>query len=110
MCTPLSSSCSSTTTTAPLINGFINSVLGQRDVTITTQGYNYIALNDDVYVYTGITSANADQSNLGFLLSNQRTKETKYYDAPGATEYAAMDSAQGVVPGPGLILPPSPCC
>ena len=80
-----------------LVNGFINSILGQRDVTITTEGYNYIALNDDVYVYTGITSANADQSNLGFLLSNQRTKETKYYDAPGATEYAAMSSAMGVV-------------
>ena len=72
-----------------LINGFINSVLGQRDVTVTTQGYNYIAMNDDVYVYTGVTSANADQSNLGFLLSNQRTKETKFYDAPGATEEAA---------------------
>ena len=80
-----------------LINGFINSVLGQRDVTVTTEGYNYIALNDDVYVYTGVTSANADQSNLGFLLSNQRTKETRFYDAPGATEYAAMSSAQGVV-------------
>ena len=80
-----------------LINGFINSVLGQKDVTLTTEGYNYIALNDDVYVYTGITSANADQSNLGFLLSNQRTKETKYYEAPGATEYAAMASAMGVV-------------
>ena len=80
-----------------LVNGFINSVLGQRDVTVTTEGYNYIALNDDVYVYTGVTSANADQSNLGFLLSNQRTKETRFYDAPGATEYAAMSSAQGVV-------------
>ena len=85
------------------VNGFINSIFGQRDVTVTTQGYNYIALNDDVYVYTGVTSANADQSNLGFLLSNQRTKETKYYDAPGATEYAAMDSAQGVVQDLGYI-------
>ena len=80
-----------------LVNGFINSIFGQRDVTITTSGSNYIALNDDVYMYTGVTSANADQSNLGFLLSNQRTKETKFYDAPGATEYAAMDSAMGVV-------------
>ena len=80
-----------------LINGFINSILGQRGVTLTTEGYNYIALNDDVYVYTGITSANADQSNLGFLLSNQRTKETKYYEAPGATEMAAQLSAMGVV-------------
>ena len=80
-----------------LVNGFINSILGQRDVTVTTEGYNYIALNDDVYVYTGVTSANADQSNLGFLLSNQRTKETKFYSAPGATENAAKGSAQSVV-------------
>ena len=79
------------------VNGFINSIFGQRDVTVTTQGYNYIALNDDVYVYTGVTSANADQSNLGFLLSNQRTKETRFYDAPGATEYAAAASAEGEV-------------
>ena len=86
-----------------LINGFINSILGQRGVTVTTAGYNYIAMNDDVYVYTGITSANADQSNLGFLLSNQRTKETKYYDAPGATEQAAQVSAQGVVQDLGYI-------
>ena len=86
-----------------LINGFINSVLGQRDVTITTQGSNYIAMNDDVYMYTGVTSANADQSNLGFLLSNQRTKETKFYDAPGATEEAAKVSAQGVVQDLGYI-------
>ena len=80
-----------------LINGFLNSILGQKGVTMTTEGYNYIALNDDVYVYTGVTSANADQSNLGFLLSNQRTKETRFYEAPGATEYAAMGSAEGEV-------------
>ena len=80
-----------------LVHGFINSILGQRDVTQTTSGYNYIAMNDDVYAYTGVTSANADQSNLGFLLCNMRTKETHFYTAPGATEYAAMASAQGVV-------------
>ncbi len=80
-----------------MVHGFINSLLGQRDVTMTTDGYNYIAMNDDVYVYTGVTSANADQSNLGFLLCNMRTKETKYYVAPGATEAAARASAMGVV-------------
>lgn len=80
-----------------LVHGFINSVFGQRDVTVATEGTNYIALNDDVYMYTGITSANADQSNLGFLLSNQRTKETKFYAAPGATENSAQRSAMGVV-------------
>lgn len=80
-----------------LVNGFINSIFGQRDVTVTTDGSNYIALNDDVYMYTGVTSANADQSNLGFLLSNQRTKETRFYSAPGATERSAQSSAQGEV-------------
>ena len=86
-----------------LVNGFINSIFGQRDVTVVTQGYNYIALNDDVYMYTGVTSINSDQSNLGFLLSNQRTKETKFYSAPGATENAAQASAQGVVQDLGYI-------
>lgn len=86
-----------------LIHGFINSILGQRDVTQTTSGYNYIALNDDVYTYTGVTSANADQSNLGFLLTNQRTKETKFYSAPGATEEAAKYSAMGVVQDLGYV-------
>ncbi len=79
------------------INGFINSLIGQRDVTVTTTGYNYIAMNDDVYMYTGITSVSSDQSNIGFLLSNQRTKETIYYPAPGAIEESARESAQGVV-------------
>lgn len=80
-----------------LVNGFLNSVFGQRDVTVVTEGYNYIALKDDVYMYTGVTSANSDQSNLGFLLSNQRTKETKFYSAPGATETSAERSAEGAV-------------
>ncbi|MPM68756.1 hypothetical protein SDC9_115690 [bioreactor metagenome] len=78
-------------------HGFFNSLFGQKDVTVTTDGYNYIAMNDDVYMYTGVTSVGSDQSNVGFLLSNQRTKETKYYMCSGATEYSAMDSAEGVV-------------
>lgn len=78
-------------------NGFINSIFGQKGVTQVTSGYNYIALNDDVFVYTGITSVGGDQSNIGFILSNQRTKETKYYPCAGAAENSAMSSAEGVV-------------
>ncbi len=76
-------------------NGFFNSLFGQRDVTVTTEGYNYIALGDDVYIYTGITSTGGDQSNIGFLLTNQRTKESKFYSCAGATEQSAMASANG---------------
>ena len=76
-------------------NGFLNSIFGQKDVTVTTDGYNSIAINDDVFVYTGITSTGGDQSNIGFILTNQRTKETTFYTCAGATEYSAMDSAEG---------------
>ena len=78
-------------------NGFLNSMFGQKDVTLTTDGYNYIALEDDVYMYTGVTSVTSDQSNIGFILSNQRTKETKFYRIAGATEVSAMESAQSQV-------------
>ena len=78
-------------------NGFLNSLFGQRDVTLTTDGWNYIAINDDVYMYTGVTSVTSDQSNIGFILSNQRTKETHFYPCAGATETSAMDSAQSQV-------------
>lgn len=79
------------------INGFLNSILGQRDVTVTTQGYNYIAQDGDVYMYSGVTSAGTDASNVGFILSNQRTKETRYYPCAGADEYSAMSSAEGIL-------------
>jgi hypothetical protein len=78
-------------------NGFINSLFGQRDVTVTTDGYNYIAIGDDVYMYTGVTSVVSDESNIGFILSNQRTKETHFYSIAGAEEYSAMASAQSKV-------------
>ena len=71
-------------------NGFFNSIIGQKNVVKTTRGYNYIAKDDDIYLYTGITSALADEANIGFILSNMRTKETIFYAVPGAEEYSAM--------------------
>ena len=79
------------------INGFWNTLFGQKGMKMTTDGYNYIAMNDDIYMYTGITSIVSDESNLGFILTNLRTKETKFFDCPGAEEYSAMDSAKGQV-------------
>ena len=79
------------------INGFFNSFIGQKNVVKTTDGYNYLALNNDIYLYTGITSVASDESNLGFVLCNLRTGETTYYSAPGAEEYSAMSSAEGQV-------------
>ena len=80
-----------------LVNGFINSVFGQRGCLKSTEGYNYIALDDDVWLYTGVTSIGGDESNVGFVLMNSRTKETKYYQISGAKEISAMSSAEGQV-------------
>ena len=80
-----------------LKHGFFNSILSQKDCLKTTDGYNYLAIDDDVWVYTGVTSVNEDQSNVGFVLMNQRTMETKFYEVEGATENSAMSSAEGQV-------------
>jgi hypothetical protein len=80
-----------------LKHGYWNSVFSQRDALQTTDGYNYIALDDDVWVYTGVTSVGGDESNVGFVLMNQRTAETRYYPISGAEEYSAMASAEGKV-------------
>ena len=80
-----------------LKHGFFNSILGQKDCLRTTDGYNYLAINDDVWVYTGVTSITGDQSNVGFVLMNQRTMETRFYEVEGATEASAMSSAEGQV-------------
>lgn len=77
--------------------GYWNSIFGQKGVVQPTEGYNYLAIDDDVWLYTGMTSVVSDESNVGFVLVNLRTKETKYYKVPGAKEYSAMSSAEGAV-------------
>lgn len=77
--------------------GFWNSILGQKDTYSTTEGYSYLAINDDVYLYTGVTSLTNDESLTGFTLINMRTKEAKYYTISGAKESSAQTSAEGLV-------------
>lgn len=78
-------------------SGFLNAQFSQKNVTQVTEGYTYLTLDDDVFMYTGITSVANDESNIGFVLVNLRTKETTFYEIPGAEEYSAMDSAKGQV-------------
>lgn len=79
------------------VNGFFNSIFGQKNVVNSTDGYNYLTIDEDVYLYTGITSVLSDESNLGFMLVNLRTKEAKYYPIAGAEEFSAMASAEGLI-------------
>ena len=80
-----------------LSNGFWNSIIFQNDVNVASQGNGVIAMDDDVWVYTGVTSSEADASNFGFILCNQRTKELRYYQKGGAMESSAQESAADAV-------------
>ena len=78
-------------------NGFINSLIVQDGVKLATEGSNFLAQNDDVYLYTGVTSASNDQAIIGFVLVNMRTKDARFYSVSGAKERSAQSSAQGEV-------------
>lgn len=80
-----------------LKDGFINSVFGQKNVFATSEGYNYLEKDGDIWIYSGITSVNSDSANLGFVLANLRTHETMKITSAGADEFSAMNSAEGEV-------------
>lgn len=95
-----------------LKNGYLNSLFAKKDckqVTTYSSGdedsfdetpvsdYGYIAKDGDIWIYTGVTSVNGDSSNIGFLLANERTGESRYYSVAGADEKSAMSAAEGEV-------------
>lgn len=80
-----------------LKNGFWNSVIGNKDCKVTTDDFGYIVIGDDVWFFTGVTSVTSDESNIGFIISNARTGEYKFYPVIGAEEYSAMAAAAGEV-------------
>ena len=79
------------------VNGLFNTFFGQKDMLQTTDGYNYVNIDTDTYIFSGLTSVGADQSISGFALINLRTKEASYIKVGGANEYSAMSSAEGQV-------------
>lgn len=86
-----------------LSGGFLNSIVGNKGCKVTTDDYGYKVMEGDVWVYTGVTSVNGDQSNIGFVLMNSRTGESKYFSIAGAEEHSAMSSAEGQVQNLGYV-------
>jgi hypothetical protein len=81
-----------------LSGGFINSIIGNVGCKQATDDFGYIVLGDDVWYFTGVTSAvSNDKSNIGFILTNARTGEYKFYPVIGAEEHSAMAAAEGEV-------------
>lgn len=58
--------------------------------------------DNNAYWYTGLTSVGSDESTVGFVLVNTRTKKAVWYKQSGATEYAAQNSAKGKVQEKGF--------
>lgn len=78
-------------------NGWLNTILAQNEMIQTTDGYGYVYIDNEPYYYSGLTSIKSDQSTVGFMLVNTRTKASTFYKINGATEDAAQKSAQGQV-------------
>ncbi|MDD2370384.1 MAG: hypothetical protein PHQ32_00080 [Firmicutes bacterium] len=76
-------------------NGWFNAAIGaKKDVFQLTEEYNYLTLNGNTYLYSGITSPNnADETSVGFMLIDLKTKDAKMYSIQGITEYRAMEIA-----------------
>lgn len=80
-----------------LADGFINSIIGQKDCKKTTADYGYKVIDNDVWIYTGVTSVIDDSSNIGFVMVNARTGKASYFNVAGAEEFSAMEAAEGQV-------------
>ena len=86
-----------------LSGGFWNSVFGNKNCKMTTDDYGYIVIDDDVWYFTGVTSVTSDESNIGFIITNARTGEYRFYRVGGAEEYSAMGAAEGEVQEKGYV-------
>lgn len=78
-------------------NGFFNSLFGQEGLLMTTNGSRHIYNNDKLSMYTGMTSIGSDESTVGMAFVDVTTKKSFIYSLTGATEDAAMSSAEGKV-------------
>ena len=83
------------------VNGYWN--FSNQNKLQITEDLTLVYGNDNKsYWYTGITSVGKDESAVGFVLVDTRTKETTFYKQSGATEFAAQSSAQGKVQEKGF--------
>lgn len=80
-----------------LIHGFWNTLFGNTEMTRKTDLTLTVYVNGDCYYFTGMTSVGTDESCSGFIMVNTRNKHAQICHISGATENAAMKSAEGLV-------------
>lgn len=80
-----------------LIHGFWNTIFGNTEMTKKTDLTLTVYVDGDCYYFTGMTSVGTDESCSGFIMVNTRNKHAQICHISGATENAAMKSAEGLV-------------
>ncbi len=78
-------------------NGWLNTVVTQKEMIRPTEGFSYVFIDNTPYLYTGLTSVQSDESTVGMMVVSLRDKKSYFYKLTGATEIAAMGSAEGQV-------------
>ncbi len=81
-----------------LQSGWFNSFLAQKGVLQASSGTRTVTVDGRLHYFTGLTSAGSDESTVGFVYMDTKTKETRLYYFPGATEYAAMAKTITLLP------------
>jgi len=83
------------------VKGYLN-FSNESKLQITESVSMVYGEDNNAYWYTGLTSVGADESTVGFVLVNTRTKKAVWYKQSGATESAAQNSAKGKVQEKGF--------
>lgn len=78
-----------------LIHGVFN--FSNKDKIKKTNLTLTVYVDGDCYYFTGMTSVGSDNSCVGFIMVNTRNKKAYMSYMSGATENAAMNSAEGLV-------------
>lgn len=77
-------------------NGFWNTLFTKKEVFQLSDGYNYFIKDGNTWYVSCITSPNSnDQTSVGFIVINLKTKQSIRYSNPGITEMRAREIAQG---------------
>lgn len=92
---PVEQAVTQATNALTYINGWFNATIGaKRDVFRLADEYNYLSLDGKTYLYSGVTSPNdADETSVGFMLIDLKTRAARMYRIQGVTEYRAMEIA-----------------
>lgn len=90
-----------------LKGGYFNSIFQQQGVMAVDSdegAYNYVSIDDEIYIFAGIRPIKLDSSSTtGLLFMNRRTGEAMELSLPGVSLTSAQDTAVGSIQEKGYV-------